>query len=79
MRIEKIHLENFRGFKDETMDLEVDFTALVGNNGPEKTTIFDAASIALGGLLSESLLDRVKAMLKLKRLNNNGHKLLSTK
>ncbi len=52
MKIKKLHLENFRCFKDETIKLSENLTVLVGNNGSGKTTILDAVSIALGGLLS---------------------------
>lgn len=52
MKIKKLHLENFWCFKDETIKLSEDLTVLVGNNGSGKTTILDAVSIALGGLLS---------------------------
>jgi predicted ATP-binding protein involved in virulence len=51
MRIKRIHLENFRCFKKEKINLSEEFTVLVGNNGSGKTTILDVISVALGGLL----------------------------
>lgn len=42
MRIEQIHLKNFRALKDVTIDKPGGFAAFVGANGTGKSTLFDA-------------------------------------
>lgn len=44
MKIESIHIENFRAFKDETIYLN-DYTCLVGPNGGGKSTILSALNL----------------------------------
>ena len=45
MKLEKISIQNFRGYKDKiTLDLS-NFTALVGKNDIGKSTIMDALDI----------------------------------
>ncbi|MGE0082267.1 MAG: ATP-dependent endonuclease [Thiohalomonadaceae bacterium] len=44
MRIESVRIENFRGFKDETVDFE-NYTCLVGPNGAGKSTILTALNV----------------------------------
>lgn len=47
MRIDRLTLQNFRKFKELTIDLHPQFTLLVGGNGSGKTTILDALAISL--------------------------------
>lgn len=54
MKLKKLVLENFRLFKN----LEIDFPdsnviALIGNNGGGKTSVLDAVSKTMGGLIKE--------------------------
>lgn len=52
MRIRRLRLENFRCFEKLELNLEPDYTVLVGINGAGKSTILDGLSIALGGYLT---------------------------
>lgn len=49
MRINRIHIENFRGIEDLTIDLHPQFNLLIGENGSGKTAILEAVSVAMGG------------------------------
>ncbi len=51
MKIEKLKLENFRCFERLELDLDSQYTVLVGINGAGKSTILDALAIALGAYL----------------------------
>ncbi|MBS1812244.1 MAG: AAA family ATPase [Acidobacteria bacterium] len=55
MRIDRLHIQNFRKFADLTFDLHPQFTLLVGGNGSGKTTILDALAFCLGGWFSVPL------------------------
>lgn len=44
MKIESVRIENFRGFKDETIKLS-DYTCFVGRNGSGKSTILYALNV----------------------------------
>jgi predicted ATP-binding protein involved in virulence len=46
MKITHLRLENFRKFKTLELDLDPNFTLLVGENGSGKTSILDALAIA---------------------------------
>ena len=48
MRIDQIHLKNFKLFKDFSLTLHPNFTLLIGENGAGKTSILDALAIACG-------------------------------
>ncbi|HEX4131986.1 MAG TPA: AAA family ATPase [Pirellulales bacterium] len=48
MRIDQLHIKNFKKFSDQALDLHPQFTLLVGENGSGKTTILDALAVALG-------------------------------
>ncbi|MBQ7845542.1 MAG: AAA family ATPase [Clostridia bacterium] len=48
MRLNRLHLENFRNFPTLDIDFDEHLTVIVGNNGAGKTTILEAVSIAIG-------------------------------
>ena len=48
MRIDKLHLENFKKFAAQDIELHPHFTLLVGENGAGKTTVLDALAVAAG-------------------------------
>lgn len=48
LRLKAIKLRNFRCFKALSVDFHPDLTVLVANNGQGKTSVLDAAAIALG-------------------------------
>jgi predicted ATP-binding protein involved in virulence len=48
MRIDELHLENFKKFAAQDIDLHPHFTLLVGENGAGKTTVLDALAVAAG-------------------------------
>ncbi len=51
MRIDKITIKNFKGFVDETFELNPHFTVFIGDNAKGKTSILDALAIAVGSYL----------------------------
>lgn len=50
MRINQIHLENFRCYKEVSIEFHPHFNVLVGINGTGKTSILEAIRIAIGSL-----------------------------
>jgi predicted ATP-binding protein involved in virulence len=48
MRIDKIHIQNFKGFKDQTFEFKEQFTVFIGDNAKGKTSVLDALAIAAG-------------------------------
>lgn len=58
MRLNKIHLYNFRCYKDLVINFHPSFNILLGINGTGKTTILEAARIAIGSIYSE--LDKIE-------------------
>jgi putative ATP-dependent endonuclease of the OLD family len=44
MKIASVRIENFRGFKDETINFN-DYTCLVGANGSGKSTVLAALNV----------------------------------
>ncbi len=42
MKIENIHIQNFRGFKDVRVDFHAQLNVFIGNNGAGKTSLLDA-------------------------------------
>jgi predicted ATP-binding protein involved in virulence len=53
MRIDQLHLENFKKFAEHNVDLHPRFNLLVGENGAGKTTLLDALAVASGIWLVE--------------------------
>ncbi|MEE3715400.1 AAA family ATPase [Tumidithrix elongata RA019] len=47
MRIEELHIQNFRGFKDLTLKFPSNLAVLIGINGSGKSSILDCLSILL--------------------------------
>lgn len=52
MRIDTIHIKNFRCFADFEMSFDPGMTVLVGINGAGKSAVLDAVSIGLGAYIS---------------------------
>jgi len=48
MKINKIEIQNFKGFENNTFSFNSNMTVLIGDNGKGKTSILDALSFALG-------------------------------
>lgn len=50
MRIDRLHIENFKKFQNtgQPFELHPHFTLLVGDNGAGKTSVLDALAVALG-------------------------------
>lgn len=48
MRIDRIHIRNFKCFDKKDLELNPRFTLLVGDNGAGKTTMLDALAVAAG-------------------------------
>ena len=48
MKIDELHIENFKKFAAQDIDLHEHFTLLVGENGAGKTTVLDALAVAAG-------------------------------
>ena len=48
MRIDRVHMRNFKCFDEKSLELNSRFTLLVGDNGAGKTTILDALAVAAG-------------------------------
>ncbi len=46
--LQRLHIENFRGFRDTTVDLHPRVTVFFGSNAAGKTSLLDALTIALG-------------------------------
>ena len=51
MKIKKIGIKNFKGFSDETFELNERMTVFIGENAKGKTSILDAIAIAAGSFL----------------------------
>ena len=48
MRIDRVHIRNFKCFDEKSLELNSRFTLLVGDNGAGKTTMLDALAVAAG-------------------------------
>lgn len=53
MRIKELTIENFRGFRKETFELDSRVNVILGDNTAGKTTLLQAIQIALGAFLQE--------------------------
>ena len=53
MRIDHLHITNFRSFEDRTFGFVEGFTLLIGANATGKTAVLDALAIAIGAALTE--------------------------
>jgi recombinational DNA repair ATPase RecF len=61
MKINKLKLENFRGFTSLELNLHPEVTVLVGVNGSGKTTVLDAiVQMLRWGLLKEKKIPSVQ-------------------
>jgi predicted ATP-binding protein involved in virulence len=52
MRIEELHLQNFRGFRELKLTLPPDLAVFIGSNGSGKSSILDSIAIFLSQFLS---------------------------
>lgn len=48
MRIDRLHIENFKKYAKQDWELHPQFTLFVGDNGSGKTTVLDALAVAMG-------------------------------
>jgi predicted ATP-binding protein involved in virulence len=48
MKITKLHLENFRGYKSLDLPLDSKFNLIIGDNGSGKTALLEALTVAIG-------------------------------
>ena len=48
MRIDRVHVRNFKCFDEKNLELDSRFTLLVGDNGAGKTTMLDALAVTAG-------------------------------
>ncbi|MEP7121432.1 MAG: AAA family ATPase [Byssovorax sp.] len=55
MKLDRLHLSNFRGFEDLTLDLHRSLTVLVGANGAGKTSVLQALEIASSHFVAAAL------------------------
>lgn len=51
MRLLRLELKNFRGFKERSFALHPGFNLIIGENGAGKTSLLEAIAVALGGWL----------------------------
>ena len=58
MYIQKIHIENFKGYFDFTLELGSELNIIVGNNEAKKTTIIEAINLVLNGYIDGRYLNR---------------------
>lgn len=52
MKLNSISFTNFRSFEDSTIDFEDDLTVVIGKNGAGKSSVLNAASIALSWFIA---------------------------
>ena len=51
MHVKKIHLVNYRGIEDLTVEFKADVNLIIGNNGAGKSSLLGGISLALEALL----------------------------
>lgn len=73
LRLEQLHLRNFRCFAECTVDLHEELTVFVAENGFGKTALLDAMGIALG-----SFVDGVAGTNQFHRFDRAGVRLVKT-
>ena len=61
LKINKLYLDNYRCFKDFTIDFDEQLTVLVATNGKGKTAILDAIAVAFGTFVNSTGLARGSA------------------
>ena len=52
MILERVHIANFKGIEECTVELKEGFNLIIGNNGYGKTSILEAISVGLGGYIA---------------------------
>lgn len=52
LRLDRLHVENFRSFRDCDLDLHPELTVLVAENGQGKTALLEAIAIALDSIVA---------------------------
>ena len=53
MKLESVHLKNFRAFKELKLDFHPNLNVIAGINGAGKTTILDICSIFMSHIISQ--------------------------
>lgn len=53
MRIDEIHIKNFKGIEDKVFHLNPRFTVFIGDNASGKTSVLDALAVCLGSFFIE--------------------------
>lgn len=72
MILERVHIANFKGIEECTVELKEEFNLIIGNNGYGKTSILEAISVGLGGYIAglekclPSIFQKMKSELFLK-------------
>lgn len=52
MILKKLHISNFKMFEEITLEFKPGFNLLIGDNGVGKTTVLEAATVAVSGFLA---------------------------
>lgn len=59
MKLNSISIQNFRCFKDITIDFHKQLTVIVGSNGSGKTAVLDAIAPTLASIVSKTMLLKI--------------------
>jgi predicted ATP-binding protein involved in virulence len=51
MKIDRLELKNFRGYKDLSVEFDPGFNLIIGDNGSGKTALLEALTVAMGSFL----------------------------
>ena len=62
MKIKKLNLTNYRGFKQLDIDFEPDITVIAGINGVGKSSILNALAVCLSHVLPKLTQSRSRGM-----------------